>query len=131
MLHKVKTDITNLTTGFCNQLKAKDERYFVRDSLVPGLWLKIMPTSGYKSWVYSCRPKGQKTIRVVIGSYDELSPAKARLRVKKIQRDTNTKIVYEKRNVDSYFTIEGDYENVHKARIILQDLEKEFYRKGY
>ena len=86
MKDKIKTDITNLTTGFCNQLKAKDERYFVRDSLVPGLWLKVMP-SGYKSWVYSCRPKGHKTMKVVIGSFDELSPAKARLRVKKIQRD--------------------------------------------
>ena len=82
----IKTDVTKLTMGFCNDLKKRDKRFFVRDSLVPGLWLKVMP-SGYKSWVYSCRPKGHKTMKVVIGSFDELSPAKARLRIKKIQSD--------------------------------------------
>ena len=83
---KVKMQKQNLTMGFCKKQKAKDNRYFICDTQVPGLWLKIMP-SGYKSWVYSCRPKGNKTMRVVIGSFDELSPAKARLRTKKIQRD--------------------------------------------
>ena len=83
---KINTEITNLTIGFCNSLKPRDKRFFIRDSLVPGLWLKVMP-SGFKSWVYSCRPKGHKPMRIVVGSYESLSPAKARLRVKQIQKD--------------------------------------------
>lgn len=86
MKEKLNTEITNLTIGFCNSLKPRDKRFFVRDSLVPGLWLKIMP-SGFKSWVYSCRPKGHKPMRIVVGSFETLSPAKARLRVKEIQSD--------------------------------------------
>ena len=52
-------------------------------------------------------------------------------RIKSISEDTKTNIYHNYRHLNSYFSIEGEYEDVHRARIILQDLEKEFYRKGY
>tara|TARA_Y200000002_G_C22668295_1_gene658910 strand:- start:1329 stop:1565 length:237 start_codon:yes stop_codon:yes gene_type:complete len=33
------------------------------------------------------------------------------------------------KHLNSYFTIEGKLESVHKARIIIQDIEKEFYKE--
>ena len=48
-------------------------------------------------------------------------------RVKNIAKDTNTIINFHERHIDSYFSIEGYSENVHKARIIMQDLEKSIY----
>lgn len=49
-------------------------------------------------------------------------------RIKKIAKDTDTIInVIDKK----YFLINGTKENVHQARIILQDLEKEYYKKEY
>ena len=51
-------------------------------------------------------------------------------RIKKIAEDTRTHI-YHLKGFDSYFKIDGLQEDVHKARIILQDLEKEFYREEY
>ena len=35
MKEKLNTEITNLTIGFCNSLKPRDKRFFVRD-LNPG-----------------------------------------------------------------------------------------------
>ena len=49
-------------------------------------------------------------------------------RIKSISKDTNTIIRFNKRDYDSYFSIEGSLENTHRARIILQDLEKQFYK---
>jgi hypothetical protein len=51
--------------------------------------------------------------------------------MKKIEQDTKTHIEYIKRNSTSYFSIEGDFENIHKARIILQEVEKDIYRECY
>lgn len=51
--------------------------------------------------------------------------------MKNIEKDTKTKITYIRRKIDSYFAIEGDFENVHKARIILQEIEKDIYRDCY
>ena len=52
-------------------------------------------------------------------------------RIKSIARDTNTKINLNRRDIDSYFSIEGNIEDVHRSRIILQDLEKAYYRKQF
>ena len=49
----------------------------------------------------------------------------------KIQKDTETKIKYTHKKYDSFFSINGKFENVHKARIILQDIEKNLYREAY
>ena len=51
-------------------------------------------------------------------------------RIKEIGEDTNTSIFHVKAQ-DSYFRIQGELENTHRARIILQDLEKDFYREEY
>ena len=45
-------------------------------------------------------------------------------RIKEISFDTHTDIKLEN---NCYFNIRGLYEDVHKARIILQDLEKNYY----
>lgn len=45
----------------------------------------------------------------------------------KIGEDTETKIKYINKKTNSYITIEGKYEPCHKARIILQDIERELY----
>ena len=34
-----------------------------------------------------------------------------------------------KKKINSYFAIEGKYESVHKARIIIQDIEREYYKE--
>ena len=52
-------------------------------------------------------------------------------RIKNIGSDTHTKIFYNQNQQDGYFTIDGNTEDVHKARIIIQDLEKSYYRKLY
>jgi hypothetical protein len=51
--------------------------------------------------------------------------------LKNIEKDTSTKIEYNKKKYDSYFVIDGDFENVHRARIILQEIEKDIYRECY
>ena len=33
------------------------------------------------------------------------------------------------KNLNSYFAIDGKLESVHKTRIIIQDIEKEFYKE--
>ena len=50
-------------------------------------------------------------------------------RIKNLQKDTHTNIYYN--NIDNYFTIEGIIEDIHQARIIIQDLEKSYYRKNF
>jgi hypothetical protein len=51
--------------------------------------------------------------------------------LKNIEKDTSTKIEYIKKKYDSYFVIDGNFEEVHKARIILQEIEKDIYRECY
>ncbi len=48
-----------------------------------------------------------------------------------IKKDTDTKIKYVHKKYDSFFSINGKFENVHKARIILQDIERNLYRQAY
>lgn len=48
--------------------------------------------------------------------------------LEKVAKDTETKIKFNSKKTNSYITIEGKYEASHKARIILQDIEKEIYR---
>ena len=50
-------------------------------------------------------------------------------RIKNLKKDTHTNITYN--NEDNYFKIEGNLEDIHNARIIIQDLEKSYYRKNY
>ncbi len=50
---------------------------------------------------------------------------------KQIENETNTYIDYCKRDLDSYFEIEGGFESVHKARIMLQEIEKNIYKECY
>ena len=50
-------------------------------------------------------------------------------RIKSIERDTFTTILHHNREIDSYFSIEGSYKDVHKARVILQDLERAYYER--
>jgi len=48
--------------------------------------------------------------------------------LEKVSKDTETNIKYMSKKTNSYIIIEGKYEASHKARIILQDIEKEIYR---
>tara|TARA_B100000524_G_scaffold345775_1_gene244934 strand:- start:1801 stop:2034 length:234 start_codon:yes stop_codon:yes gene_type:complete len=47
--------------------------------------------------------------------------------IQKISQDTKTKININKRRYDPYVSIEGKFEDYHKARIILQEIEKSNY----
>ena len=51
--------------------------------------------------------------------------------MKSICEDTHTNIKYINKRYDSYFSIEGKFEDAHQARIILQDIEKNIYRDIY
>lgn len=44
-----------------------------------------------------------------------------------IEKDTSTKISIIKKKYDPYLMINGYYENYHKARIILYEIEKKRY----
>ena len=50
---------------------------------------------------------------------------KWRLNKKKKNTDTIISIT------NNYFSIDGDYYQIHKARIIIQDLEKQFHKLGF
>ena len=82
---KNKYDKTEITIGYANSLRPKDKRYFVSDKL-PGLCLKV-ETSGFKSWVYYYRAKGRSARNMTIGSYETISPAKAREVVKSLSKE--------------------------------------------
>jgi hypothetical protein len=49
--------------------------------------------------------------------------------IKNIGGDHKIKITFIKKNINSYFAIEGKYESAHKARIIIQDIEREYYKE--
>jgi len=49
-------------------------------------------------------------------------------RIINIEKDTHTKITLVKERKNEHFIIEGLYRDVHKARIIIQELEKEYFR---
>ena len=46
-----------------------------------------------------------------------------------IENNTDTYIYYNRRDADSYFEIEGFFEDVHRARIMLQEIEKDIYKQ--
>jgi hypothetical protein len=46
-----------------------------------------------------------------------------------IEVNTNTYIYYNRLEFNSFFEIEGLFENVHRARIMLQEIEKEIYKQ--
>jgi hypothetical protein len=50
---------------------------------------------------------------------------------KQIENETNTFIDYFKKDLDSYFEIEGGFESVHRARIMLQEIEKNIYKECF
>tara|TARA_B100000925_G_C21983198_1_gene463252 strand:+ start:885 stop:1136 length:252 start_codon:yes stop_codon:yes gene_type:complete len=49
--------------------------------------------------------------------------------IKDIEKDTHTYIKYINKQYDSFFKIDGKFEDVHQARIIIQDLERDIYRE--
>jgi hypothetical protein len=49
-------------------------------------------------------------------------------RIIDIERDTHTTITLIKERKNEHFIIEGQYRDAHQARIIIQSLEKEYYR---
>jgi hypothetical protein len=49
--------------------------------------------------------------------------------INNIEKDTHTSISFVKKKKDSFFIIEGNFEDIHKARIILQDIEKKIYKE--
>jgi hypothetical protein len=51
--------------------------------------------------------------------------------LEEIGNNCNVKVEYFKRNYDSFFEIEGHFEQCHKARILLQDIEKNIYKYCY
>ena len=52
--------------------------------------------------------------------------------IKNIESVLDISIKYVKKNPNSYFLIEGKkYDTAHKARIIIQDIEKELYRDSF
>lgn len=48
-----------------------------------------------------------------------------------IETQCDVKIEYYKKSYDSFFGIEGQFEQCHKARILLQDIEKNIYKFCY
>jgi len=48
-----------------------------------------------------------------------------------IGTDVGTKLNAVNKKRDPYVEIKGSFENNHKARIILQDIEKDNYRKAF
>jgi hypothetical protein len=48
-----------------------------------------------------------------------------------IGTDVETKLNAVNKKRDPYVEIKGSFENNHKARIILQDIEKDNYRKAF
>jgi hypothetical protein len=48
-----------------------------------------------------------------------------------IEKDTSTTIMFISYKTESYYKISGSYENVHRARIILNEFEKNLYRESY
>ena len=51
--------------------------------------------------------------------------------INKIEKDTHTTIKITDKKYDPFISIEGQFEDVHKVRIILQELEKNSYREAY
>ena len=51
--------------------------------------------------------------------------------IAKIEKDTHTTLKIIAKKYDPSVTIEGQFEDVHKVRIILQELEKNNYREMY
>tara|TARA_B100001093_G_scaffold193937_1_gene186466 strand:+ start:363 stop:605 length:243 start_codon:yes stop_codon:yes gene_type:complete len=51
--------------------------------------------------------------------------------ITKIEKDTHTTIKIIAKKYDPSVNIDGQFEDVHKARIILQELEKNNYREAY
>ena len=51
--------------------------------------------------------------------------------IAKIEKDTHTTLKIVAKKYDPSVTIEGQFEDVHKVRIILQELEKNNYREVY
>ena len=51
--------------------------------------------------------------------------------VTKIEKDTHTTIKIIDKRYDPSISIDGQFEDVHKARIILQEIEKDNYREAY
>ena len=49
-------------------------------------------------------------------------------RIIDIEKDTHTTIKLIKEKKNEHFQIEGLYRDAHQARIIIQELEKEYYR---
>tara|TARA_B100001093_G_scaffold188000_1_gene180532 strand:+ start:464 stop:715 length:252 start_codon:yes stop_codon:yes gene_type:complete len=45
-----------------------------------------------------------------------------------LEKDTHTSISFVKKKRDSFYIIEGNFEDIHQARIILQDIEKRIYK---
>ena len=65
---KEKTIKINLTPGYVNNLSSKSQRYYVADTLCPGLVLRVLPIwkdkkgiehQGRKSFVWRYRTKGK------------------------------------------------------------------------
>jgi len=48
-----------------------------------------------------------------------------------IEKSNDVKVEYYKKNYDSFFEIVGEFEQCHKARILLQDIEKNIYKYCY
>ena len=48
-----------------------------------------------------------------------------------IAQDTNTTLTPNNRKRDPFIQIKGKFEDCHKARIIIQDIEKDNYRRAY
>ena len=51
--------------------------------------------------------------------------------IKAISDDTSSTLKIFNRKKDPYISIKGQFENCHKARIIIQDIEKDNYRRAY
>ena len=48
-----------------------------------------------------------------------------------IEKDTLTSILFVPLENDGFYKVAGSYENVHRARIILNEFEKNLYRESY
>ena len=83
-----------LTPGYINKISSRSEKYFISDSLCPGLAIRVQPIwknkkgeeqQGKKVWVWHYRPRGKESTRMTLGRTEHLSPAEARRKVRSLQ----------------------------------------------
>ena len=77
-----------LTDNYISKIKHLDKDQFFSMPGVEGLTLQVYKhPSKSKTWFYQYRPKGKASVRIQLGSYEDLGITKAKSRAKKLSND--------------------------------------------